>query len=65
MILLMSRTTYVLRAGELIDKREAPPLHAGAPAPMVRSDVMAPLRSMADGRIYDSRSAYSLPSPIR
>ena len=25
---------------------------------MVRTDGMAPLRSMADGRVYDSRSAY-------
>jgi hypothetical protein len=54
----MARTTYVLRDGELIDKRSAPPLHAGAPAPMIRPDGMAPVRSMADGRIYESRSAY-------
>ncbi len=54
----MARTTYVLRDGELVDKREAPPLHPGGPAPMVRTDGMAALRSMADGRIYESRSAY-------
>ena len=54
----MTRTTYVLRAGELVDKRLAPPLHARAPAPTVRPDAMDPLRSMADGRLYDSRSAY-------
>ncbi len=54
----MTRTTYVLRGGELVDKRTAPPLNARAPAPMVRPDGMGPLRSMADGRIYDSRSAY-------
>jgi hypothetical protein len=54
----MPRTTYVLRNGQLIDKRDAPPPHGPAPAPMVRTDGMAPLRSMADGRIYDSRSAY-------
>ena len=54
----MSRTTYVLRGGALIDKKEAPPLHARAAAPMVRPDGMTPLRSMADGRIYDSRSGY-------
>jgi len=31
---------------------------AAAPAPAVRPDGMAPLRSMADGRLYDSKSAY-------
>jgi len=54
----MSRTTYVLRNGELVDKRVAPPLHVAANAPMVRRDSMDPVRSMADGRIYDSRSEY-------
>ncbi len=54
----MARTTYVLRGGELVDKRQAPPLHAAQPAPMIRPDGMAPIRSMADGRTYDSRSAY-------
>ena len=54
----MARTTYVLRGGELVDKRLAPPLHASWAAPMVRADGMAPVRSMADGRIYESRSAY-------
>ncbi len=54
----MTRTTYVLRGGELVDKRDAAPPGASAPAPMVRPDGMAPLRSMADGRIYESRSAY-------
>jgi hypothetical protein len=35
--------------------------HCGAaanPAPMIRPDNMAPIRSMADGRVYDGRSAY-------
>ncbi|HEY5412541.1 MAG TPA: hypothetical protein VIJ94_17625 [Caulobacteraceae bacterium] len=54
----MTRTTYVLRGGELIDKRSALPLHAGAAAPMIRADGMAPVRSMADGRVYESRSGY-------
>jgi hypothetical protein len=54
----MTRTIYVLRGGELVDKRSASPLHARAPAPTVRPDGMGPMRSMADGRIYDSRSAY-------
>ena len=54
----MGRCTYVLRGGELIAKHLAPPLHAGRAAPMVRPDGMDPIRSMADGRLYDSRSAY-------
>lgn len=54
----MARTTYVLRGGELVDKRVAPPRHASQAAPMIRPDGMAALRSMADGRVYESRSAY-------
>lgn len=54
----MTRATYVFRGGELVDKRLAPPLHASFDAPMVRPDGMTPTRSMADGRIYDSRSRY-------
>jgi hypothetical protein len=54
----MGRCTYVLRNGELTPKHlAAPPSQAGA-APMVRPDGMAPVRSMADGRVYDSRSRY-------
>ncbi len=58
MIFRMTRTTYVIRDGELVDKRQAAPLNAKAEAPMVRPDGMGPMRSMADGRVYDSRSAY-------
>jgi hypothetical protein len=34
------------------------PRDATAPAPAIRPDGMDALRSMADGRLYDSRSAY-------
>jgi hypothetical protein len=55
----MARITYVLRDGELVDKRFAPPLHgSGHTGPFVQSDVMDPIRSMADGRMYDSKSEY-------
>ena len=54
----MGRCTYVWRDGELVPKHLAGPLHASAAAPMVRADGMAPIRSMADGRVYDSRRAY-------
>lgn len=32
--------------------------HTSADAPFVRTDGMDPIRSMADGQTYDSRSAY-------
>lgn len=54
----MSRATYVLRNGELVDKRFAPPLHRASDAPMIRTDGMDPIVSMADGQIYDSKSSY-------
>ncbi len=58
----MARATYVLRNGELVDKRFAPPPpQAGrrlGSAPAIRTDGMSPIRSMADGRVYDSKSAY-------
>jgi hypothetical protein len=53
----MARTTYVLRGGELVEKRLAPPLHPAGAAPMIRPDGMAPLRSMADGRSATSSAA--------
>lgn len=51
----MSRATYVLRDGKLVEKQYAAPLNAG---PYVISDGMDPIRSMADGKMYDSKSAY-------
>ncbi|HUZ12659.1 MAG TPA: hypothetical protein VMU93_07425 [Caulobacteraceae bacterium] len=52
------RRAFVCRGGAWIEKAAAAPLHAPAPAPMVRCDAMDPIRSMLDGRIYDSRSRY-------
>jgi hypothetical protein len=54
----MSRATYVLRGGELVEKHLAEPLHDGAAAPFVRADGMDAVKSMADGKVYDSKSAY-------
>ncbi len=54
----MARTTYVLRDGELIDKALAYVDGPGGGTPNVISDAMAPIRSHADGRMYDSKSAY-------
>jgi len=54
----MARMTYVLRDGELVPKHLAAPLHDERAAPYVISDGMDPIRSQADGRIYDSKSQY-------
>lgn len=58
----MARATYVLRDGALVERHLAPPPpQAGrcfGRAPAVRRDAMDPMRSMVDGQLYDSRSAY-------
>lgn len=55
----MARETYVLRNGELIEKRLAEPLHvAHGSGPNIRPDGMDPIQSQADGRMYDSKSGY-------
>lgn len=53
----MARETYVLRNGELVLKHLAAPLPTSG-GPFVISDTMDPIRSQADGRMYDSKSAY-------
>jgi hypothetical protein len=58
----MARETYVLRDGALVAKSQAAP-HPSlgrrlGRAPYIRTDGMAPIRSMADGLMYDSKSAY-------
>ena len=53
------RETYVMRGGELIPKRLAPPkIIRNDPRVHVIGDVMAPVRSMANGKIYDSKGKY-------
>lgn len=54
----MARQTFVLRDGVLIERHLAPPLHASDAAPNIRADGMDPIRSMVDGKVYDSKSAY-------
>jgi hypothetical protein len=58
----MARATFVLRDGQLVERHRAPPPpQAGrrlGRAPAIRADGMDAIRSMADGRMYDSRSAY-------
>lgn len=54
----MARATYVIRDGQLVEKYLAAPLHDPSAAPFVRTDGMDAIRSMADGQVYDSRSAY-------
>ena len=42
----------------VVSKYEAPPLHASDPAFYAIADGMDPVRNMADGKMYDSKSAY-------
>lgn len=53
---------YVLRDGELVEAHLAPRLPSKrsdtVTAPYIRTDGMEAIRSMADGRVYDSKSAY-------
>lgn len=57
------RETYVWREGELWLKGTEPgygrrPPRSELPCPAIRSDGMDPIRSHADGRIYDGKGAY-------
>lgn len=56
------RTSYVYRNGELYERGTEPPRNPPArsslPCPAIRVDGMAPIRSMADGRMYDGKGAY-------
>jgi hypothetical protein len=52
----MSRCTYVMRNGELVEKHLAPPPeHSG---PYVISDNMDYVQNHADGQHYDSKRAF-------
>jgi len=52
----MSRATYVFREGiGVIPKEDAEPIEGGFH--LIRDD-MSPLRHMADGKVYDSKSAF-------
>lgn len=57
----MPRETYVIRNGRAVPKHLAAPLRvqnpSALPRPMIISDACE-LRSMADGQIYTSKSAY-------
>lgn len=58
----MARATYVIRDGKLVERHLAAPHPLAGRrlgvAPYIRTDGMDALRSMADGRMYDSKSAY-------
>ena len=52
-------STYVIRNGELVEKELAGPRHgSGEWVPSIISDTMGPLKHMADGKMYDSRSEF-------
>jgi hypothetical protein len=59
------RGTYVYRDGELVPKHLAMPLNLGfmsrshaVSSPMLNLDGCVPFQSMADGKMYDSKSEY-------
>jgi len=52
------RATYVIRNGELVEKHLAEPLNEGRPAFNFISDTMDLTQHMADGKHYDSKSAF-------
>lgn len=55
----MSRGVWVLRDGELIERHLAPPLHPKfATSAYVIGDCMDRTLNPADGRYYESKSAY-------
>lgn len=49
------RTTFVIRDGQLVEKRYAAPVNA---SPYVISDGMDATLNMANGQTYDSKRAY-------
>jgi hypothetical protein len=51
-------TTYVFRDGRCIEKQYAEDLDSDCAAPHVIRDQMDALRHMADGKMYDSKSAF-------
>jgi hypothetical protein len=50
--------TYVIRNGELVDKRFAEPQYQTDSAANVISDTMDSTRHMADGNYYESKSEF-------
>lgn len=55
----MARATYVIRNGELVDKRFAEPLESPSQAPSVISDTMkAAAAHPCTGKVMDSKSAF-------
>ena len=53
----MARQTLVRHNGRIVPKSEAPPEYFGSRVKGVIDDTMDPVRSMVDGRHYDSKSA--------
>lgn len=58
----MPRSSYVYRDGKVWLRGTEPPSipvqRSGLPCPNIRPDGMSEIRSMHDGRPYDSRSGY-------
>lgn len=59
----MSREIFLYRDGKLVAKRDIMDtdvlkIKSLFPSPYVRLDGMSPMKSMGDGKSYDSKSAY-------
>lgn len=52
------RTTYVMRNGKIVEKSKAAPLHASRDARVHVISDTCEVKSMADGRMYTSKSRY-------
>lgn len=53
----MTRATYVMRNGELVEKSKAEPLHSSN-VPHVISDTMPAMRHPITGKLMDSKSSF-------
>lgn len=58
----MARVSFVFRDGRVYERGTEPPRtpvqRSSLPCPSIRPDGMAEIKSMHDGRPYDSRSGY-------
>lgn len=54
----MTRATYVMRNGRLVDKRRAAPLSVAGSAPSVISDHMPAMIHPSTGKLMDSKSQF-------
>lgn len=55
----MARSTFVIRNGRMVDKRQAAPLNMSTdPRVYVIGDVMDPAKHPGSGKVYDSKARF-------